>query len=70
MVGGRNGHTTYTLCRRHCVERRTRLHLRSIHVLAYSPIVANYCMTGSADGDIRVWVSPWLTLACARPEIN
>ncbi|KAI0255369.1 hypothetical protein BJV78DRAFT_1279536 [Lactifluus subvellereus] len=36
-------------------ERRTRLHLRSIHVLAYSPIVANYCMTGSADGDIRVW---------------
>ncbi|KAI9508833.1 hypothetical protein F5148DRAFT_1192288 [Russula earlei] len=36
-------------------ERRTRLHLRSIHVLAYSPIVANYCMTGSADGDVRVW---------------
>ncbi|KAN0107163.1 hypothetical protein V8E52_010470, partial [Russula decolorans] len=36
-------------------ERRTRLHVRSIHVLAYSPIVANYCMTGSADGDIRVW---------------
>ncbi|KAI0263800.1 hypothetical protein BC834DRAFT_1042684 [Gloeopeniophorella convolvens] len=36
-------------------ERRTRLHLRSIHVLAYSPIVFNYCMTGSADGDIRVW---------------
>ncbi|KAH9977109.1 hypothetical protein BGW80DRAFT_1287386 [Lactifluus volemus] len=36
-------------------ERRIRLHFRSIHVLAYSPIVANYCMTGSADGDIRVW---------------
>ncbi|KAF8266596.1 hypothetical protein EI94DRAFT_1848453 [Lactarius quietus] len=36
-------------------ERRTRQHLRSIHVLAYSPIVSNYCMTGSADGDIRVW---------------
>jgi WD40 repeat protein len=38
------------------VERRTRDHTRSIHKLAYSQIVQNYCLTGSADGDIRIWV--------------
>ncbi|KAI0062106.1 hypothetical protein BV25DRAFT_1900133 [Artomyces pyxidatus] len=36
-------------------ERRTRLHVRSIHKLAYSPLVPYYCMTGAADGDLRVW---------------
>ncbi|OBZ65249.1 WD repeat-containing protein 24 [Grifola frondosa] len=36
-------------------ERRTRDHARSIHALSYSPILQNYCMTGSADGDLRVW---------------
>ncbi len=37
-------------------ERRTRDHARSIHVLQYSPILQSYCMTGSADGDLRIWV--------------
>ncbi|KAM5544402.1 hypothetical protein V8D89_002062 [Ganoderma adspersum] len=36
-------------------ERRVRDHARSIHVLQYSPILQSYCMTGSADGDIRIW---------------
>ncbi|KAI9063837.1 hypothetical protein FKP32DRAFT_1571226 [Trametes sanguinea] len=36
-------------------ERRTRDHARSIHVLQYSPILQCYCMTGSADGDLRIW---------------
>ncbi|PIL25467.1 hypothetical protein GSI_13357 [Ganoderma sinense ZZ0214-1] len=36
-------------------ERRVRDHARSIHVLQYSPILQTYCMTGSADGDIRIW---------------
>jgi len=37
-------------------ERRTRDHSRSIHALSYSPILKYYCLTGSADGDLRVWV--------------
>lgn len=36
-------------------ERRTRQHVRSIHSLAYSSILQYYCITGSADGDLRVW---------------
>ncbi|KAH9931931.1 uncharacterized protein B0H18DRAFT_1083425 [Fomitopsis serialis] len=36
-------------------ERRTRDHSRSIHALSYSPILEKYCVTGSADGDLRVW---------------
>ncbi|KAH9855271.1 hypothetical protein C2E23DRAFT_774286 [Lenzites betulinus] len=36
-------------------ERRTRDHARSIHALQYSPILQCYCMTGSADGDLRIW---------------
>ncbi|KAH8107815.1 hypothetical protein BXZ70DRAFT_912770 [Cristinia sonorae] len=36
-------------------ERRTRDHVRSIHCLAYSIVSQNYCTTGSADGDLRVW---------------
>ncbi|KAH9941480.1 hypothetical protein B0H21DRAFT_546035 [Amylocystis lapponica] len=36
-------------------ERRARVHTRSIHALAYSSLVQYYCMTGSADGEIRVW---------------
>lgn len=38
-------------------EHRIREHSRSIHKIAYSTIVPYYCMTGSADGDIRVYVS-------------
>lgn len=38
-------------------ERRARVHTRSIHALAYSSVVQYYCMTGSADGELRVWVS-------------
>ncbi|KAH9830000.1 uncharacterized protein C8Q71DRAFT_788214 [Rhodofomes roseus] len=36
-------------------ERRTRDHSRSIHALSYSSILEKYCVTGSADGDLRVW---------------
>ncbi|KZT07377.1 uncharacterized protein LAESUDRAFT_677793 [Laetiporus sulphureus 93-53] len=37
------------------VDRRTRQHSRSIHALAYSTIVQNYCISGSADGELRIW---------------
>ncbi|KAJ7685293.1 hypothetical protein DFH06DRAFT_37253 [Mycena polygramma] len=36
-------------------ETRTKDHLRSVHKLAVSHIVHHYCITGSADGDLRVW---------------
>ncbi|KAI0093423.1 hypothetical protein BDY19DRAFT_923627 [Irpex rosettiformis] len=36
-------------------ERRVRGHVRSIHKIAYSTVLRDYCITGSADGDIRVW---------------
>ncbi|KAH6910780.1 hypothetical protein BKA70DRAFT_1271501 [Coprinopsis sp. MPI-PUGE-AT-0042] len=36
-------------------ERRTKDHIRSINKLSLSPIVHYYCVTGSADGDMRVW---------------
>ncbi|KIM74206.1 hypothetical protein PILCRDRAFT_711720 [Piloderma croceum F 1598] len=37
------------------VERRTKDHIRSIHQLSISSIVHYYCVTGGADGDVRVW---------------
>ncbi|KZT72008.1 hypothetical protein DAEQUDRAFT_686910 [Daedalea quercina L-15889] len=36
-------------------ECRTRDHSRSIHALSYSSLLEKYCVTGSADGDLRVW---------------
>ncbi|EIN06922.1 hypothetical protein PUNSTDRAFT_136739 [Punctularia strigosozonata HHB-11173 SS5] len=36
-------------------ERRTRDHMRAIHRLSYSRQVHYYCVTGSADCDMRVW---------------
>ncbi|KAJ7509976.1 hypothetical protein B0H11DRAFT_1168825 [Mycena galericulata] len=36
-------------------ERKTKDHLRSVHKLSVSHIVHHYCITGSADGDLRVW---------------
>lgn len=36
-------------------ERKTKNHVRSIHKLSCSSIVPYYCVTGSADGDMRVW---------------
>ncbi|KAI0372640.1 WD40 repeat-like protein [Pilatotrama ljubarskyi] len=47
-------------------ERRTRDHARSIHVLQYSPILQSYCMTGSADGDLRIWDIRDLTKSIMR----
>ncbi|EIW58869.1 uncharacterized protein TRAVEDRAFT_65085 [Trametes versicolor FP-101664 SS1] len=47
-------------------ERRTRDHARSIHVLHYSPILQSYCMTGSADGDLRIWDIRDLTRSIMR----
>lgn len=43
-----------------CLERKTREHFRSIHTMNVSRIVHHYCMTGSADGDFRVWVQKFL----------
>ncbi|KAJ7449912.1 hypothetical protein FB451DRAFT_1052596 [Mycena latifolia] len=36
-------------------ERKTKDHQRSVHKLSVSHIVHHYCITGSADGDLRVW---------------
>ncbi|KAK0469994.1 uncharacterized protein EV420DRAFT_1662756, partial [Desarmillaria tabescens] len=36
-------------------ERRTKDHSRSIHKLSVSSIVHHYCVTGSSDGDLRIW---------------
>ncbi|KAF9653438.1 WD40 repeat-like protein [Thelephora ganbajun] len=36
-------------------ERRARDHTRAIHRLSYSTIVHHYCLSGSADGDVRIW---------------
>ncbi|KZV67776.1 hypothetical protein PENSPDRAFT_610968 [Peniophora sp. CONT] len=36
-------------------EKRARDHLRSINRLALSPVVPYYCLTGSSDGDLRIW---------------
>lgn len=52
----------YFLCERldlsnFALERRIRDHTRSIHKLSYSHVVQHYCLTGSADGDVRIWVS-------------
>ncbi|KAI0766904.1 hypothetical protein BD413DRAFT_567976 [Trametes elegans] len=47
-------------------ERRTRDHARSIHTLQYSPVLQSYCMTGSADGDLRIWDIRDLTKSIMR----
>ncbi|KAF9532667.1 hypothetical protein CPB83DRAFT_867467 [Crepidotus variabilis] len=36
-------------------ERRSKDHGRSINTISVSHIVHYYCITGSADGDVRVW---------------
>ncbi|KAG5719367.1 WD repeat-containing protein 24 [Termitomyces sp. T112] len=36
-------------------ERRSKDHPRSINAVSVSHIVYYYCITGSADGDMRVW---------------
>ncbi|KAG7089936.1 hypothetical protein E1B28_011566 [Marasmius oreades] len=36
-------------------ERRAKDHLRSINTVQVSLLVPNYCLTGSSDGDLRVW---------------
>ena len=38
------------------LERRAKDHIRSIHKLSISSVVQYYCVTGGADGDVRVWV--------------
>ena len=40
-----------------CEERRMKDHIRSINKMSVSQVVPHYCITGSADGDLRVWVS-------------
>ncbi|PFH49423.1 hypothetical protein AMATHDRAFT_147687 [Amanita thiersii Skay4041] len=37
------------------LERRTKDHIRSINQLSISYSVHHYCVTGSADGDLRIW---------------
>ncbi|TFK48866.1 WD40 repeat-like protein [Heliocybe sulcata] len=36
-------------------ERKTKDHTRSIHKIAYSHMVPYYCVTASADENLRVW---------------
>ncbi|KAF8886054.1 hypothetical protein CPB84DRAFT_1787859 [Gymnopilus junonius] len=36
-------------------ERRAKDHIRSIHKMSVSHVVHHYCITGSADGHMRVW---------------
>ncbi|TFK63945.1 WD40 repeat-like protein [Pluteus cervinus] len=36
-------------------ERRAKDHIRSINKISVSHVVENYCITGSADGYLRVW---------------
>lgn len=43
------------------LERRSKDHIRSIHAMSVSHIVHHYCITGSADGDMRVWVRSLLS---------
>jgi WD40 repeat protein len=38
------------------IERRSKDHSRSINTLSVSPVVHYYCITGSTDGDMRIWV--------------
>jgi len=44
-------------------ERRTKDHIRSIHKISVSQIVHHYCITGSADGHMRVWVCLFISIA-------
>lgn len=39
------------------LERRSKDHSRSINAVKVSPLAPHYCVTGSADGDLRMWVS-------------
>ncbi|KZT22867.1 WD40 repeat-like protein [Neolentinus lepideus HHB14362 ss-1] len=36
-------------------ERKTKDHLRAIHKIGYSQLVPYYCVTASADENLRVW---------------
>ncbi|KAF9457119.1 hypothetical protein BDZ94DRAFT_1302117 [Collybia nuda] len=47
-------------------ERRSKDHIRSIHTMSVSHIVHHYCITGSADGDMRVWDLRDLTRSLMR----
>jgi WD40 repeat protein len=51
-------------------ERRSKDHLRSVHALSVSHIVHHYCITGSADGDMRVWVRDSLYPCCFQAELQ
>lgn len=46
------------------IERRARDHTRAIHRLSYSTVVHHYCLSGSADGDVRIWVIPYRGSIC------
>ncbi|TFK37938.1 hypothetical protein BDQ12DRAFT_713152 [Crucibulum laeve] len=37
-------------------ERRIKDHTRAINQVSVSKIVQHYCITGSADGDLRAWI--------------
>ena len=49
-------------------ERRARDHTRAIHRLSYSPIVHHYCLSGSADGDVRIWVTHYFNKHCGHSK--
>ncbi|KAJ2914600.1 hypothetical protein MD484_g5846, partial [Candolleomyces efflorescens] len=47
-------------------ERRTKDHTRAINKLSVSHVVHYYCITGSADGDMRIWDLRDLTKSVMR----
>ncbi|KIY64047.1 hypothetical protein CYLTODRAFT_359035 [Cylindrobasidium torrendii FP15055 ss-10] len=55
LTSARNGEVIMWDITKAKYERRVKDHTRSIHKLALSSIVQHYCITGSSDGDLRIW---------------
>ena len=51
-------------------ERRAKDHIRSINKLSVSHVVHHYCITGSSDGDLRVWVSFYWYVNVQKKDMN
>ncbi|CAK5277372.1 unnamed protein product [Mycena citricolor] len=56
LTGAKSGELImWDLTRSSKFERKAKDHVRSVHKLAVSPLAQHYCVTGSADGDLRAW---------------
>jgi hypothetical protein len=51
------------------IERKTKDHIRSIHKLSCSSVLPYCCITGSADGDMRLWVCRYSHLFTCRADL-